>query len=148
MKSLAITLARPSLMVLIICGVTRTPDTCPFSSTSIPAGATKVSSSTPSATAASISAGRAVISATRRRYTMLTFFAPRRMAVRTASMDTFPPPITATSCPVRSGQSPRLTFLRKPTAEVMPSASSLGSPSFLSVEAPTVISTASYTFLS
>ena len=34
---------------------------------SMPAGATKVSSSTPSATAASISAGRAVISATRRR---------------------------------------------------------------------------------
>ena len=108
------------------------------------AGAFKVTISIPSAIAPSISPGSAVISFLRLLYKMLTFFAPSRFAVRTASMDTFPPPMTTTSFPVRSMISSFPTLRRNCTAERMPSASSPGSPSFLSVLAPIVMSTASY----
>ena len=104
-------------------------------------GAFKTWTSTPSAMAPSISSGRAVMSAIRRRYTILTFLAPRRIAVRTASIETFPPPITATSCPLKSGLFPSPTSRKKWTAEITPSASSPSIPSFLSVLAPMEIST-------
>ena len=118
-----------------------------FSSTSIADGAIRVLSSTPSATAASISAGKAVISATLLLYAILTFFAPILFAVLTASMDTFPPPIIQTFLPVRSFIIFFPTSRRNSTADTTPFASSCSSPSFLSVLAPIVISTASKAFL-
>ena len=59
--------------------------------------------STPSAMADSISAGSAVMSEMRRRYTTDTSSAPARTAVRQQSMATLPPPMTATFLPVKSG---------------------------------------------
>ena len=131
-------------MLLIICGVTHTPLTLPSSSFSILEGAISVLISTPSASAPEISSERAVISATLLLYTMLTFFAPNLTDVRTASIDTFPPPITATSLPSKLSCVPYPTFLKNCTAEITPLASSPSSPNFLSVLAPIVINTASY----
>ena len=140
--------ARPSFMALTIWGVAQIPRTRPFSSTSMEDGAFKVKSSIPSATAPSISSGRAVISWRRLRYRMLTFSAPMRFAVRTASMDTLPPPTTTTCFPVRSGSSPRPALRKNSTADSTPSASSWSRRSFLSALAPMAMRMASYSFWS
>ena len=79
---------------------------------------------------------RAVISAFLRRYITLTFFAPRRIAERVASIATLPPPTTMTFLPVKSGGLPSPISRNIWMAEITPLASSPGIPSFLSVWAP------------
>ena len=76
---------------------------CPRSSTSMLAGASSTIISTPSAMALSTSAGSAVMSSLRRRYTTETSSAPARTDVRAQSMATLPPPTTTTRLPVKSG---------------------------------------------
>ena len=94
---------------------------------SILVGVTRYLMSIPSSSACSISAGSAGISVRVRRYRILTFWAPRRVAVRAASMATLPPPTTATFFP-RDGLSPRLTSRRNVAPSITPG---LSSPSIL-----------------
>jgi len=81
-----------------------TPETFPFS-VSISFGLVRVKSSICSFSAASISSVQAGISSWVRRYTMLTFSAPKRTAVRAASIAAFPPPTTIIFLP--TGTEPR-----------------------------------------
>ena len=94
---------RPRLTGPIICGFVSSAQQRPCSSFSMAAGACSVIISTPSAMADSISAGSAVMSEMRRRYTTDTSSAPARTAVRQQSIATLPPPMTATFLPVKSG---------------------------------------------
>ena len=58
------------------------------------------------------------------------------MALRVTSMATLPPPMTATSSPVKSGISSSPMWRSSSTAEMTPALSSPGMPVFLSVWAP------------
>ena len=94
---------RPARTAPIIWGCVASAVQRPSPSTSMPTGACSTTNSTPSATALSTSAGSAVMSSLRRRYTTDTSSAPARTAVRAQSMATLPPPTTATLLPVKSG---------------------------------------------
>ena len=69
--------------------------TRPFSSAWYSIGLCRVINSTPSSLAWRTSSIRAGISSSLRRYTTIACSAPKRLAVRTASMAVLPPPITA-----------------------------------------------------
>ena len=101
--SAAIGAGRPPRTGPIICGCVMSAVQCPRSSTSMLAGASSTIISTPSAMALSTSAGSAVMSSLRRRYTTETSSAPARTDVRAQSMATLPPPTTTTRLPVKSG---------------------------------------------
>ena len=83
--------------------------TQPFSSPRISSGATRKWNSMPSSSAWAISSMRAGISVRVRRYAQMACLAPRRLAVRTESMATFPPPNTTTTSPRAIGV-PSLVF--------------------------------------
>ena len=68
--------------------------------------------------------------------TQVTLSAPRRMAVRVASMLTLPPPMTTTRLPVKSGALSSPQLRSNSTAESTFSLSSPSRPSFLSAWAP------------
>ena len=127
---------RPPRTSPITWGWTTSPVTLPFSSVWMATGAFRGRTSQPSAMAPSISSGRAVISAMRRRETHLTDLAPRRTEVRVASMATLPPPTTTTSFPVKSGFTERMVVSSSWMAERTPSASSPGMPRLLWSPAP------------
>ena len=138
---------RPPLTCPIIWGCTHNALALPLSSFSIRRGAFNVRSSIPSAMAPSTSAGRAVISSLRLRYTMLTVFALERIAVLAQSIATLPPPTTMTRFPVKSG------YLSSPISRSISTAETtlpLSSPSRFrrfSAWAPIAIYTASYVSL-
>ena len=88
---------------------TRIRHTRPVSSPRYSIGLWSVINSTPSSLACFTSSTRAGISSSDRRYTSIALSAPIRRAVRTESIAVFPPPITATFLPVRTGVS-QLTF--------------------------------------
>ncbi len=105
------------------------PVTLPFSPMTR-FGATRNSIRTPSSNASSISSGDAGISARDLRYRMKTSFDPVLIAVRTASIATLPPPITATLSP-RYTFSPKFIRWRKSTPWITPCRSSPGTFSLL-----------------
>ncbi len=104
-------------------------------------GDTRNSICTPSSSACSTSTGSAGISVWLRRYRIVTLRAPRRSAVRAASMATLPPPTTAMLFP-RDGLSPRLTSRRKVAPSITPGLSSPSIPILTLWCAPMVRNTA------
>ena len=97
----------------------------------------------PSALASSTSKSWAGISSQHSRLAWSTGAAPRRRAVRAASMATLPPPTTRTFLPARSTVLPSLTSARKVRALWMPSSSSPGTRSCTALCVPVATSTAS-----
>ena len=73
---------------------------------------------------------------------------PSLTADLTASIATLPPPMTTVFLPSSLSPLPRPISLKNLTAETIFLLSSPSSPNFLSVEAPIVISVASYILLS
>ena len=91
-----------------------TPDTQPFSSPRMRVGFVSSWKRMPSCSAWCTSSARAGISSRPRRYTTVTS-APRRLAVRAASMATLPPPTTTHFLPAYTGVSysgNRYAFIR------------------------------------
>ena len=83
-------------------------------------GATRVTNSTPSSLASTISTWSAGISASVRRYSSFTSSKPMRRAERTQSMATLPPPMTSMVLPV-SGVLPKAISRRNSTPGMKPS---------------------------
>ena len=93
--------------------------------------------------ASSTSKSWAGISSQHSRLAWSTDAAPRRRAVRAASMATLPPPTTRTFLPARSTGLPSLTSARKVRALWMPSSSSPGTRSCTALCVPVATRTAS-----
>ena len=72
------------------------------------------------------------MSSMRRRYTHVTFSAPRRMELRVTSMATLPPPMTTTRLPEKSGITSSPMERSISTADMTLRLSSPGMPTFLS----------------
>ncbi len=114
------------------------------SSAMIFVGATRVTISTPSSLASTISTWSAGISASVRRYSSLTSSNPMRRDERTQSMATLPPPMTSIVLPL-SGTLPKAISRRNSTPGMKPwyPASSPSQPMRADWCAPTATNTAS-----
>ena len=124
---------RPDLSASpMIWGCTHSAAALPSSSASMWEGAIRAAISAPSAMAPVTSSGRAVMSSMRRRYTHVTFSAPRRMELRVTSIATLPPPMTTTRLPVKSGITSSPMERSISTADITFLLSSPGMPTFLS----------------
>ena len=77
-------------------------------------------SSAPSSSASFISGAKQGISSRLRRYTIVTFSAPRRIEVLAASIAVLPPPTTITFFPFKSSFLPMFASLRKSRQETIP----------------------------